>query len=100
MRSTDQQVAAICKVVSAVRGDDATVQPFGSRLDDAARGGDVDLLVVLPEPVERPVMLLAQLSAKISRHMHGRSVDVVLSAPNLKTTPVHEIAAQEGVRLS
>jgi hypothetical protein len=44
-------------------------------------------------------MLSAQLSAKISRHLHGRSVDVVLSAPNLTTTSVHEIAAQEGVTL-
>ncbi|MEX0372802.1 nucleotidyltransferase domain-containing protein [Spiribacter roseus] len=84
MRLTEQQVAAIRRAVSA---------------DDDARGGDVDLLVVLPEPVERPAMLSAQLSAKISRHMHGRSVDVVLSAPNLTTTPVHEIAAQEGVTL-
>lgn len=100
MRLTDQQVAAIRREVSAVCGDDATVQLFGSRLDDDARGGDVDLLVVLPEPVERPAMLSAQLSAKISRHMHGRLVDVVLSAPNLTTTPVHEIAAREGVTLS
>jgi hypothetical protein len=84
MRLTDQQVAAIRRAVSA---------------DDDARGGDVDLLVVLPEPVERPAMLSAQLSAKISRHLHGRSVDVVLSAPNLTTTSVHEIAAQEGVTL-
>lgn len=96
MRLTDEQVQAIRDSVSAIAGPSAQVHVFGSRLQDDARGGDVDLLVTLPEPVEHPARLSAHLSARISRSMHGRQVDVVLSAPNLRRLPIHDIALKEG----
>jgi len=99
VRLTDQQVGAIRYEVESLCGEDAVVQLFGSRLDDAARGGDVDLLVTLPEAVVHPARLSAQLSARISRRLDGRSVDVLLSAPNLAVTSVHQVASRQGVRL-
>jgi predicted nucleotidyltransferase len=72
------------------------VRLFGSRLLDDARGGDVDLLVELPDAVEQPAMLAARLSTRISRAMDGRQVDVVLLAPNLRRLPIHDIALREG----
>jgi hypothetical protein len=39
------------------------------------------------------------LSAKVSRGaraMHGRKVDVLLSAPNLMRLPIHDMAFKEG----
>jgi hypothetical protein len=47
----------------------ARVRLFGSRLDDGAKGGDVDPMFELPEPVDNPALLAAQLSARISRAM-------------------------------
>lgn len=72
---------------------------FGSRLDDERRGGDLDLLVELPKSVENPAWLSAWLEARITRILDGRSVDVILSAPNLRRLPVHEAAEREGVLL-
>ena len=69
---------------------------FGSRLDDTAKGGDLDLMLELPEPVENPALMAARLSALVSRLMFGRKVDVLLSAPNLKRLPIHELAFKEG----
>ena len=69
---------------------------FGSRLDDTASGGDLDLMLELPESVDNPALKAAQMSALVSRVMFGRKVDVLLSAPNLKRLPIHEIAFQEG----
>lgn len=69
---------------------------FGSRLDDSARGGDIDLLLELPRPVEHPALLVARMSARVSRLRHGRKADVVLSAPNLLRLPIHEVALREG----
>lgn len=43
-------------------------------------------------------MLAARLAARASRAMDGRKVDVLLSAPNLKRLPVHEVA-ERGVLL-
>ncbi|MBK1690776.1 nucleotidyltransferase domain-containing protein [Ectothiorhodospira mobilis] len=80
-------------------GPDAQVRLFGSRLDDSARGGDVDLFVALERPVEQPVLVSAQLSARISRRLQGRRVDVILSTPNLRTLPIHDVARREGVLL-
>ena len=77
-------------------GDQARVRVFGSRLDDTAHGGDLDLMLELPQPVDNPALMAAKMSALVSRAMHGRKVDVLLSAPNLMRLPIHDIAFKEG----
>lgn len=96
MRLTPAQIKDIRDLVRLVAGDRARVRVFGSRLNDNARGGDLDLMLEFSEPVDNPALLSAQLSSKISRAMHGRKVDVLLSAPNLLHLPIHDIAFQEG----
>ncbi|RLK48387.1 nucleotidyltransferase-like protein [Alkalispirillum mobile] len=99
MRLTPEQVSLIRTAVQQLAGENARVRLFGSRLDDNARGGDVDLLVELPDPVDNPAMLAAQLSARISRALRGRKVDVLLSAPNLQRQTIHDTAREQGVLL-
>jgi len=99
MRLTPQQVEQIRTVVAAQAGADAQVRLLGSRVDDRARGGDVDILVELPSPVQDPAPLAARIAGRISRAMGGRKVDVVLSAPNLRHLPIHDVARREGVLL-
>ncbi|MCK9532901.1 MAG: nucleotidyltransferase domain-containing protein [Gammaproteobacteria bacterium] len=96
MRLSKQQIQAIRELVAQLAGNSAEVRVFGSRLDDHKRGGDLDLLVELPDAVENPALLTARLSACISRAMNGRKVDVVLSAPNLRHLPIHDVAFKEG----
>jgi predicted nucleotidyltransferase len=50
MRLTPDQARLIVGCVHQHFGTDATVMLFGSRLDDKARGGDVDLLVECEAP--------------------------------------------------
>lgn len=99
MRLTPEQIHAIRLGVAQLAGQDARVWLFGSRVHDQERGGDVDLLLELDVPVSEPAQLAARLSARVSRAMHGRKVDVVVKAPNLMHLPIHSIALQEGVRL-
>ena len=96
MRLTDYQIQVIRQLARQVAGSQSRVRVFGSRLDDAAHGGDLDLMFELPEPVDNPALMAAQLSALVSRIMHGRKVDVLLSAPNLMRLPIHEVAFKEG----
>lgn len=96
MRLTDTQSDLIRQIVRATAGPTAKVRLFGSRLDDHARGGDVDLLVELPDPVAAPAALGALLSARLARGLQGRAVDVVLLAPNLRRLPIHDIALAQG----
>lgn len=96
MRLTDHQIQTIRQLASQVAGSQSRVRIFGSRLDDTAHGGDIDLMLELPEPVDNPALMAAQMSALVSRAMHGRKVDVLLSAPNLMRLPIHDIAFKEG----
>jgi len=96
MRLTDDQTQTIRQLARQVAGSRSRVRVFGSRLDDNAHGGDVDLLLELQEPVANPALMAAQLSALVSRAMHGRKVDVLLSAPNLMRLPIHDLAFKEG----
>jgi predicted nucleotidyltransferase len=96
MRLTNYQIQSIRQFANQIAGIKSTVRVFGSRLDDTAHGGDLDLLLELTEPVENPALMAAQMSAKVSRAMHGRKVDVLLSAPNLMRLPIHDIAFKEG----
>ncbi|MEY4758170.1 MAG: hypothetical protein RJA34_3068 [Pseudomonadota bacterium] len=99
MRLTPDQIDTIRIAVAQVAGADARVWLFGSRLDDTRRGGDVDLLLDMPAPVVEPALLAAQLSARVSRAMDGRDVDVVVRAPNLLQLPIHKIALEQGIQL-
>ena len=99
MRLSPEQIAAIRAGVSLLAGDTARVWLFGSRVRDQERGGDVDLLLEVDEPVAEPAQLSARLAAQVSRSMYGRKVDVLIQAPNLMRLPIHAIALAEGVRL-
>lgn len=99
MRLTSSQIADIRRSTAQVAGQAARVWLFGSRVRDDARGGDVDLLLELDGAVEEPAQLAARLAARVSRTMHGRKVDVLIKAPNLKLLPIHCVAMSEGVLL-
>ncbi len=87
MRLTPQAITIIRQAVADIAGDDAQVSLFGSRTDDHARGGDIDLLIELPRPVEAPAWLSARLSSRISLRLRGQKIDVLISAPKSRTAP-------------
>ncbi len=99
MRLSSRQSEIIRQSVAELAGDDARVRLFGSRADDEARGGDIDLLVEMPRPVDNPALLIAKIAGRISMRLGGRKIDVLLDAPNLKRFPIHEIARTEGIVL-
>lgn len=96
MRLTDDQTRAIKALARQIAGEQARVRVFGSRLDDSAHGGDLDLMLELPDPADNPALMAARFSAKVSRLMHGRKVDVLIAAPNLLRLPIHDVALREG----
>lgn len=98
MRLTVRQVETIREVVAVLTGGKAQVTLFGSRVDDAKKGGDVDLLITIQEPVENPAELSAKISSQLIRKFQGRNVDILLSAPNLRDLPIHNIA-KKGITL-
>lgn len=99
MRLSSSQIQIIRDTVIAMLGADVRIVLFGSRLDDAAKGGDIDLMVSTTQPVNRSAFTAALLSAKLSRALDGRQVDVVLQTPQTHATLIHEIAQSKGIVL-
>ncbi|MFN4102865.1 MAG: hypothetical protein ACK4GB_00875 [Tepidimonas sp.] len=99
MRLTPQAIEIIRQTVRAELGDGAQVRVFGSRTDDTARGGDVDLHVLADVAVDNPVWTAALLSARLQRRLDGRAVDVRLLAPGMQRQPIDDVALNQGVLL-
>ena len=99
MRLQPQQIALIKQLTRDIFGAQAMVCWFGSRLDAAGLGGDVDLHIDCSERVESSALAMSRLGAACSRAMFGRKVDVVLSAPGFSELPIHCVAKAEGIVL-
>lgn len=100
MRLSPQQVQAIVTAARSLAGSDACIRLFGSRVDDRAHGGDIDLLVECPRPVERPVWLAAQITARVQRALGDRKIDVLLIDPSTPLDAVHRAAQANGILLT
>lgn len=99
MRLTEKQAQIIHETVADEFGVDARVSLFGSRTDDSARGGDIDLLVETGSVVENRASAAARLCAILQRRLGEQRIDVVLVDPQTAHQPIHDIARQTGIEL-
>ncbi len=99
MRLNAQQISTIKVAVTEVFGSDSRVWLFGSRVDDTARGGDIDLLV---QPASAPgrSMLMDKVSllGKLERLLGERKIDLIIEEAD-DVRPIVRIAHQTGVPL-
>lgn len=99
MRLSETERSTIRHTVMAVAGPQARVLLFGSRTDDAAKGGDIDLLVDVPQPVESPVRLSARIGARLQMALGDQRIDVLVVAPNVTEQAIHRLARSTGFPL-
>ena len=96
MRLTQEHTSSILAVVKQYAGENAAVYLFGSRLNEHARGGDVDLLI----ETENPISLLDR--ARIKMMLENDlclPVDIVTTFRGNKETPFQMIVRSHAVRL-
>ncbi|THD07708.1 nucleotidyltransferase domain-containing protein [Metallibacterium scheffleri] len=82
MRLTPEQAAIIRSAAAEVFGTDARVWLFGSRVDDARRGGDIDLLIETRDrlaPAEL-VRRRTRYAARLYRSLGEQRIDMVITA--------------------
>ncbi|MCM8624903.1 nucleotidyltransferase domain-containing protein [Accumulibacter sp.] len=93
MRLATTEQSAIREAIHAVDGE-AAIYLFGSRVDDAARGGDIDLLVLSSK-----IDLLARLGilARLHQQLGERKIDLVVYAD--ASRPFPRMVIEQGVRL-
>jgi len=95
MRLTPSQIETICTTARQTLGEGAKVSLFGSRLDDARKGGDVDLLV---EARQEPGLLARALLKNRLEERLQLPVDVVTASFD-KPSPFARMARAQSVRL-
>lgn len=99
MRLSIRQIASIKDAVADVFSPGAQVWLFGSRVDDSAKGGDIDLLV-RPDPTAGNPHLMdkVRLLGKLERVLGERRIDIVIEAPR-DPRPIVRIAREKGLPL-
>jgi uncharacterized protein len=99
MRLSPTQIDAIRRIVGEAFGARARVRLFGSRVDDHQRGGDIDLLVEVDQPLANRAAAAARLTAQLQRALGDQRIDVLLVDPETQPLPIHAVARREGVAL-
>ena len=99
MRLSPRTQTIIRDTAREIFGPQVTTLVFGSRVDDAARGGDIDLIVQLEQPVPQRERKALQLVARLQRRLGMQPIDVLVVDPQTEILPVHEEAFRTGVRL-
>jgi len=99
MRLPQQTQRIIRDTVQEVFGLDANVKLFGSRINDEARGGDIDLLVELPSATEEIERKTMRLTARLQLRIGDQPIDVLVLDPSTPRQWIHEQAAMTGIRL-
>lgn len=96
LRLTSARVNTIVAEVSRALGAEAQVWLYGSRLEDGARGGDVDLLIEVaarPAPGE-----LAMLRDRLEESL-GLPCDLLVRVASEAPSAFQALVAQRAVRL-
>ena len=99
MRLRKNQQKTIRETVREIFGPDATAYLFGSRVDDLARGGDIDLLVRLESPQVETERKILRLVARLQMRLGDQPIDVLLQDPESIPNLIHLEAQRTGVRL-
>ena len=97
MRLTKQQTHTITQTVSRLAGTGTAVYLFGSRLNDQAKGGDIDLLIESDTPLS--LIHRAQIKMELESQL-GLPVDIVSKSRGAVATPSQVIARSCSDRLS
>lgn len=97
MRLTENQIRLILNTVTQIGGAEIEVFLFGSRLNNAMKGGDLDLLIETPSalPLIQRAKLQMQLESLLSMSVH-----LVCKPKYEEATPFQILARNNGIKLT
>lgn len=99
MRLSQQSQETIRAITREIFGEGATVRLFGSRVDDQARGGDIDLLVELPEADPESRRKALTLVARLQQRLGDQPFDVLVVDPTTERRAIHRQAQKTGIEV-
>ncbi|TSE37789.1 hypothetical protein Tfont_00441 [Tepidimonas fonticaldi] len=99
MRLSETERTFIRDTVRELFGPHARVRLFGSRTDDAARGGDIDLLIECPEPLPDRAARTHRLVARLQMRLGNQRIDALVIDPTTPATPIVRVAQHTGIAI-
>lgn len=109
MRLDTAQQRSICMVINKFFGAEARVYLFGSRTDDSAKGGDIDLLVESSLDDETAFIRKLQAVSEMQQLLGDQKIDLIVthvpgtgheSESEVDKSPVIEQARKYGIELT
>ncbi len=99
MRLNTDQIQAIGHAAKTTFGDGTEVWLFGSRVDDAKKGGDIDLLVrPAPTAADQPFAKKIRMLTMLERLLGERKIDLVIEQPN-DSRSIVKVAHTTGIQI-
>ena len=101
MRLAESQRREIISILKVHYGEHSRIWLFGSRVDDHARGGDVDLYVESENarPSQGAVRQRHEAALALEEAMGGITVDLLVRYPGENERPLQSLAKSGGVQL-
>ncbi|MBI5937521.1 MAG: nucleotidyltransferase domain-containing protein [Betaproteobacteria bacterium] len=99
MRISPKARAVIVSTAHELFGPDAQVRLFGSRVDDGAHGGDIDLLIESPTKLANRAASACRMASLLQMRLGEQRFDVLVVDPDTAESPIHEVARDMGVAL-
>lgn len=99
MRLIPEQVQIILETVHSRLGSDVRTTLFGLRIDDTARGGDIELFIETPRIIDNRAAIASRIAAQLQMRLGDQRIDTVLADRSTQPLWVHEIARRMGVPL-
>jgi predicted nucleotidyltransferase len=99
MRLTSEQASIIHQAAHRRFDVNARVWLFGSRVDDNARGGDIDRMIEAPTAPDNDFRDSLALETDLQNALGDQKIDILLFHPGNQETPIHRIAKETGFEL-
>lgn len=99
MRLDPEIVPRLVAEIRQVYGQDADIWLFGSRADDSAKGGDIDLYVETSDdmnPLDRHI----ESRNRLCRLFGDRKIDLIVRVRSREASPIERIARKTGIKIS
>lgn len=101
MRLKESQRRQIVSILKARYGKHSRIWLFGSRIDDEARGGDVDLYIETERAraAQGAVRQRHEVALALEEVMGGITVDLLVQYPGEHELPLQTLAKTNGIQI-
>jgi predicted nucleotidyltransferase len=97
MRLSRLEKTTIIELAKKYFGQKARVYLFGSRVNDAKKGGDIDIYIETNEPADLQTKI--KFLVEFEKRAGERKLDLIVKTSGSENQPIFDTARREGILL-